>query len=186
MGRLVAVGSGVTVEHPGLGDEAAFLAAVHASRELHGDWVSPPSNHDEYVAYLERVRRPDHRGFLLRAGDTLVGVVNLNNIVLGSLRSAYAGYYAFAAGAGRGHMTEGLGLVVAHAFDELGLHRVEANIQPHNERSLAVVRRLGFAKEGFSPRYLFIAGQWRDHERWAVTSEVFRRPGDRLTDRGTG
>ncbi len=64
-------------------------------------------------------------------------------------------------------MTEAADLAVRYAFDTLGLHRVEANIQPGNAPSIALVRRLGFAREGFSPRYLRISGEWRDHERWA-------------------
>jgi ribosomal-protein-alanine N-acetyltransferase len=57
------------------------------------------------------------------------------------------------------------------AFGELGLHRLEANIQPGNARSIALVRVLGFEKEGFSRRYLKIDGDWRDHERWALLSD---------------
>jgi len=61
--------------------------------------------------------------------------------------------------------------VVSRAFRQLRLHRLEANIQPDNEASRRLVKRLGFKLEGFSPRYLKIAGKWRDHERWAVTAE---------------
>ena len=67
-------------------------------------------------------------------------------------------------------MAEGLGLVLRRAFRRLGLHRVEANIQPGNRASRALVRRLGFRREGFSPRYLKIGGRWRDHERWALVA----------------
>jgi [ribosomal protein S5]-alanine N-acetyltransferase len=62
-------------------------------------------------------------------------------------------------------------VVLDTVFGELRLHRVEANIQPGNARSIALVRRLGFEKEGYSRRYLLIAGDWRDHERWALLAE---------------
>lgn len=62
-------------------------------------------------------------------------------------------------------MTQGIRLVMHHAFGPLGLHRVEANIQPANVASIALVKRLGFGREGVSPRYLKIGGRWRDHER---------------------
>ena len=68
-------------------------------------------------------------------------------------------------------MTEAVRLAAAHAFGVLGLHRLEANIQPENLRSIALVKRLGFRLEGFSPRYLRIGGEWRDHERWALLAE---------------
>jgi ribosomal-protein-alanine N-acetyltransferase len=71
-----------------------------------------------------------------------------------------------------GLMTEALRAAVAYAFSELGLHRVEANIQPGNTASTALVRRLGFKQEGLSPRYLRINGEWRDHERWALLADM--------------
>jgi ribosomal-protein-alanine N-acetyltransferase len=71
-------------------------------------------------------------------------------------------------------MLEGVGLVLSRAFGPLRLHRVEANVQPGNERSKALVRRLGFTKEGYSERYLKIGGRWRDHERWAILAENWR------------
>lgn len=166
----------VSLHTPGEEDAPEYLAAVAASTELHGPWVTPPASQAAFAAYLERLREPTHAGFFLREGGRLAGVVNINNIVMGALRSGYLGYYAFTGGEGRGRMTAGLRLVIDRAFGELGLHRVEANIQPENLRSTALVRRLGFTKEGFSPRYLRIAGEWRDHERWAITVEDWAKP----------
>jgi ribosomal-protein-alanine N-acetyltransferase len=77
-------------------------------------------------------------------------------------------------------MTRGLRAVLEIVFSDLGLHRVEANIQPANRRSINLVRRLGFEKEGFSPGYLMVDGEWRDHERWALRAENWpgrRAPG---------
>lgn len=99
--------------------------------------------------------------------------MNVNNIVFGALRSGYLGYGAFASHAGRGLMTEGLRAVLDAAFGDLALHRVEANIQPTNHASVDLVRRLGFEREGFSRRYLYVDGDWRDHERWALLGEMW-------------
>jgi ribosomal-protein-alanine N-acetyltransferase len=69
-------------------------------------------------------------------------------------------------------MSEALKLVVSYAFGELGLHRLEANVQPENAASIRLVQRSGFRNEGYSPHYLFIDGDWRGHERWAITREM--------------
>ena len=76
-------------------------------------------------------------------------------------------------------MHDGLRLVLRFAFGPLGLHRLEANIQPGNESSVALVKGAGFRLEGYSPRYLKIAGRWRDHERWAILSEDRRGRAER-------
>jgi ribosomal-protein-alanine N-acetyltransferase len=106
-----------------------------------------------------------------RSDGALAGVVNLNNIIGGGLQQAFVGYYGLAPHYGQGYMTEGLKLVVEHAFVDLRLHRLEANIQPANEPSKKLAQRAGFRYEGFSPRYLQVGGEWRDHERWALVSD---------------
>lgn len=157
-------------------DEVELLDRARASRRLHGQWVRPPSNRDEFAAYVRRARRRDVETLLVCRNDDgggggVAGVVTLSQIVMGPFRNAYAGYYAFVPHAGQGFMTEGLGLTLQHAFRPLELHRVEANVQPGNAASIALIRRCGFRLEGFSPRYLEVAGRWRDHERWAITAE---------------
>jgi ribosomal-protein-alanine N-acetyltransferase len=146
------------------------LARSRASRALHHPWVAPPSNPDQFARYVERVRNPLNCGFLVchAQSQEIAGVINISNIVLGLFRSGYLGYYAFAGFERQGLMREGLQAVVRHAFRKLKLHRLEANIQPGNVASIALVRSCGFSKEGYSPRYLKIGGRWRDHERWAI------------------
>lgn len=160
----------VTVRAPAPADEHAFVAAVRASTPLHGRWVAPPRTRAEFALYLARMSRPENAAFLVchRDDGALAGVVNITNIVRGVFCSGYLGYYAFAGHERQGLMCEGLLAVTRHAFTRLRLHRLEANIQPGNVASIALVRSCGFAKEGYSPRYLKISGRWRDHERWAI------------------
>src|ERR1044072_10012638 len=167
----------VQLKTPSAMDESRFLQAARRSRAFLRQWASPPRTSDAYRAYLQRIAAPTHKGRLvvLRTSGDLIGVINVNEIVRGSFHSAYLGYYAFVPHAGHGYMTEGLALALRWIFSSLRLHRVEANIQPDNEASRALVRRLGFRCEGFLPRYLKVAGRWRDHERWALTVEDWRK-----------
>jgi ribosomal-protein-alanine N-acetyltransferase len=162
----------ITLEAPSTRRRDEFLTAVARSRALHRPWASPPSSSKAFAQYLARSRKPTHAGYWVRTeSDELAGVINLSEIVRGSFRSAYLGYYAFVPYHGCGYMTLGLQAVIRRAFRVLRLHRLEANIQPANVASRRLVRRLGFRREGLSPRYLKIAGRWRDHERWALTVE---------------
>lgn len=159
--------------------EPDLIAGVNRSHVLHRPWVFAPSNHEEFANYVERIQSGRTLGFLLRrnSDQQAAGVINISEPVMGVFRSAYLGFYAFAGFERQGYMKEGLALVLDTAFGELGFHRLEANIQPANLTSAALVGRLGFRKEGFSPRYLFIDGAWRDHERWAILSDEW--PGNR-------
>lgn len=103
--------------------------------------------------------------------DRLVGQLTLGNIVRRALCSAYAGYWIDSRAAGRGVMPTALALAVDHAFRAGGLHRIEVNIRPENTASRRVVEKLGFREESYLARYLHIAGAWRDHIGYALTTE---------------
>ena len=160
------------LELPSKGRRSEFLAAVKRSRKLHGHWVSPPRTVKAFDKNLERFASKAHVGYwVVTESGELAGAININEIVRGTFRSGYLGYYSLAPHNGRGHMMAGLHAVVSRAFQQLHLHRLEANIQPDNDASRRLVKQLGFRLEGYSPRYLKIAGKWRDHERWALTLE---------------
>lgn len=151
----------------------AFGGAMKSSSGLHQPWVSAPTTELAFRRYIKRVRGDVDDGFLIlrHDDDAIVGVVNLNVIVYAALCSAYLGYYGVAEHSGKGYMKEGMMQVINLAFSELGLHRLEANIQPDNSSSLSLVQSLGFQREGYSPRYLKISDEWRDHERWALLAD---------------
>jgi ribosomal-protein-alanine N-acetyltransferase len=155
-------------------DQHEYIRLARASAGLHHPWMTLPATPAEFEAYVARFDQPTALGLLVCLRDTgaIAGQININNIVRGNFRCGAIGYAAFAAAAGRGYMSEGLALVLRLAFGELGLHRLEANIQPANEASRQLVRRCGFRLEGYSPAFLFIDGSWKDHERWAITSEM--------------
>ena len=168
--------AGVLLRAPRAEDQEEFLAATRASRAFHRPWVSPPLTPSSFQDYLRRNERDDFEALLAceRESGRIAGVFNLSQIFRGGFQNAYLGYWAVHGFQGRGLMSQALGLVLAHAFRKLKLHRVEANIQPGNLASRALVKRAGFRLEGFSPRYLKVAGRWRDHERWALCREDWR------------
>ena len=161
------------IEH---GDRDEFLTLVRESRELHRPWAYPPDRNEQFDDLVARSRRDDVVTLLgCRLEDQAIfGVFTISQIVRGSFQSAYLGYYGHARYARRGYMREALKIVLDHAFGPMGLHRIEANIQPGNAPSTALALGAGFRLEGFSPRYLLIGGRWRDHERYAITVEEWR------------
>lgn len=153
-------------------DAGAFVEAARRSREFHRPWTTAPCDLVSFQTYHDRFDGTSHFGFVVYLASTneLVGAINLTNVVYGSFRSGYLGYFAFAGYEGKGLMKQGLSLVCRYSFSKLHLHRVEANIQPKNLASTALVQRCGFMKEGYSTAYLKIGGKWRDHERWALVN----------------
>ena len=153
-------------------DEEDFLAAVDRSRSLFNGWVDPPSSPERFSEHLTKYAANNNFSYVARTAEgQLIGCINVNEIVRGAFQSAFLGYYAFAPNNGQGLMKAAMASVLTLAFSDLDLHRLEANIQPNNAPSIALVKSLGFRLEGHSPRYLKIAGEWRDHERYAITTE---------------
>ena len=164
----------VFIKKPTKKDCQGLRSLITRSKQLHYPWVvHPEPTEQECQNYISRCQNDDFEGLLICHLDTnrIVGVANLSQIIYRGFHNAYLGYYVDVDFAGQGLMTQGLRLAINHAFYTLKLHRLEANIQPENRKSIALIQRLGFCKEGFSQRYLKINGEWRDCERWALTIE---------------
>jgi ribosomal-protein-alanine N-acetyltransferase len=170
-------GPRVYLRAPSPRDREEFLARNRSSARLYRGVATPMRDAAAFTTYLDRCRQVDYYGLLVCRveDDAIVGSVNLSQIVRGGFQSAYMGYQVFAPFDGQRYMSDAMPLVLRVVFRRLRLHRVEANIQPTNVASIALARRAGFVKEGYSPRYLKIAGRWRDHERWAMTAETYRK-----------
>jgi len=167
---------------------AAAAAFFERNRAPHARWNPPPDESHFTVAgqraLLDTAAQGMAGGSLaswwlldrdaqVQAGECdVLGRVQLTQIARGPFCSAMLGYAIDAAHEGRGLMREALQAVLADAFGRLGLHRVQANVRPENERSLALLARLGFEREGLAREYLFIDGAWRDHVMTAL-----RHPG---------
>lgn len=172
----VATGPRVVLRVPVPSDAQPWAELVAANRDFVRPWIDLPDDDDVQAVFQRTLEQAQDARFeklwvVAREGGALLGVLNLNEIVRGVFCSAYLGYWISGAHARQGLMREAVALGLGYAFGPLGLHRLEANIQPGNEASKALVRGLGFVQEGFSERYLKIGGQWCDHERWAITVE---------------
>lgn len=165
--------SRVFIRKPVKADGKELLLLHKKNRSFRFPWVHPPLDKEGCKAYIKRCENDDFEGFLIchSTDKHIVGVVNLSQIFYGAFQNAYLGYYVHMDFAGQGLMSEGVRLGINHAFHTLNLHRIEANIHPENIASLRLINRMGFTKEGFSRRYLYINGEWQDHERWALTVE---------------
>lgn len=151
-------------------DAEALAAAYRRNRDHLAPWdpVRPPEfftaegQRAALATQLAQVERGQSAAWVLTHGDGVIGRVNLNNIVMGVLRSASVGYWVDAR-----HTRRGLaGAAVEHACAEallLGLHRVEAGTMLHNSASQRVLVRAGFEHYGTARAFLFVAGAWQDH-----------------------
>lgn len=110
-------------------------------------------------------------GFGIFVHGRFGGEINVSNIVRGAMQSCTVGYWIDEALAGHGYMPEAMAVILRFAFEEIGLHRVEAGIIPRNLASRRVVEKLGIREEGLAERFLQINGVWEDHLRFGITVE---------------
>ncbi len=146
---------------------AQWLAPWEATRPpLESDQPSP--SYYEMVRYYNkegRELRSISLGIWFREGgrERLVGQITLGGIVFGAYRGAHIGYWIDQRVANRGYTTRAVKALTNFAFNELHLHRIEINLRPENAASKKVAEKSGYSYEGLRPKYLHIAGDWRDH-----------------------
>lgn len=151
-------------------------------------WSPPADPALTTLAHHERTMADDAEAFVANVAwrwwltpldepGRIVGTVRFSQVSYGPFRSAMLGYAIDAAHEGRGLMREALAAAIDEVFSpRVNLHRVQANVRPENARSLALLQRLGFEREGLAREYLFIDGAWRDHVLTARRNPDFVRP----------
>ena len=112
-----------------------------------------------------------------RRNHELIGGLTIGHIRRGAAQSCMIGYWMGERFAGQGHMTAGLNLVTGYIFGQLALHRIEAACIPENDRSIRLLEKAGFQREGYMKEYLKIRGEWRDHLLYALISSNHNKSG---------
>jgi ribosomal-protein-alanine N-acetyltransferase len=170
-GQSAGSNRSVTVRLVRPDDAGALAALVLGSRAALAPWE--PLHSEEYftepgqrrglVQALARQARGEQHPYVVLVDGRPAGRVNLNDVVRGAFQNAHLGYWIDVEHQGRGVATAAVRAVLAAAFGELGLHRVQAGTLVDNHASRRVLAKLGFAEIGFAPRYIRIAGRWQDH-----------------------
>lgn len=174
---LVLAGKSILLRPPAYRDFARWAEARRQSREFlrkwEPEWANDELSRRAWRSRIAHVKRERKRGtgyaFLLfdSQGAELRGGITLSNIRRGVSQSAQIGYWMHVDHAGKGYMAEALGLIIAFAFERLLLHRIEAACIPGNERSIGLLEKAGFQREGLLKSYLRINGEWQDHYLYA-------------------
>jgi ribosomal-protein-alanine N-acetyltransferase len=188
----VLEGPHVVLRPPRSRDYDAWRSLRRASRDFlkpyEPRWTEADLNRQAYGARLWRGRQEARRGtdysFLLfektAHGEKLVGGLTISNVRRRAAQFATLGYWMGEEFAGRGLMTEAVGVLLPYFFDTLALHRLQAAFLPHNQASRRVLEKNGFREEGYAEHYLQIDGKWADHVLFALTRERWEarpRPG---------
>lgn len=152
-------------------DESAFVALAKESLQFHWKWIKLPTDSDAFMRYLSRFDDKNEFCFVISDADSIVGFVSLTGIERKPYHRGRLGYGIFEQYAKMGYISFGLEYVIRFAFENLELHRLEADIQPENDPSKRLIKKMGFTCEGVSRKFIRINGEWIDHERWALTSD---------------
>lgn len=160
------------------GDADAVAELLRLNRDFLAPW-EPLRDEEYYTADGQRaviegaLARPDsvHPRVILNEAGRVAGRITLSEIVRGPVQSCSLGYWVGAVDNGHGLATAAVGEVVAAAFSDLGLHRIQAGTLTHNVGSQRVLERNGFTRIGLAPAYLKIAGRWQDHILFQVVAE---------------
>jgi [ribosomal protein S5]-alanine N-acetyltransferase len=181
--QAAPAGSGIsrstaqTLVRPLTGDDApAFLALAEKSSQFHQKWIKLPTDRDAFERYLSKFDDKNAFCFVVCDADIIVGSVSLTGIEREPYQRGRLGYGVFEQYARMGYMSFGLERVIRLAFDNFKLHRLEADIQPENDPSKRLIKKMGFTREGISRKFICINGEWIDHERWALTLDEWRKP----------
>ncbi len=169
---------------PRTGDVGEIRRIMRVNHEHLRPWnpAPPPGEDPSSITEVSKTvlrQRRDWKhgsGYVFMVADReeparFIGKIALSGIMRGAMYGAYLGYWMSAESQGQGLATEAIVAVLDFAFGPAGLHRVQAAIMPRNERSLRVIGKLGFRREGYAERYLQIAGRWEDHIIFAMTRE---------------
>jgi ribosomal-protein-alanine N-acetyltransferase len=175
--RATLSGAKVYLRHP-LESDFAELSELYAKSRNHlRGFASTEFGQAQFERIMCDAALESNEYFLICTSEdkAIAGTINLSQIFRKSFQNAYLGYMLGAGFTGFGYMSESVALALRFAFADLKLHRIEANVQPSNRPSIKVLERNGFTREGFSRRYLKIGGRWRDHERWAIIAEDWKK-----------
>ena len=167
-------------------DEQAWRALRLADNDRLAPWEATlpagggeaPSAFAGFVRHQTlRARLGEAMPFVVEVDGAFAGQVAVDPIVWGAMRSAQVGYWIGGDWQGRGIMRLSVAMVLDHLLGPVGLHRVEINVRPDNERSLALCRGLGLREEGLRRGYMHINGSWADHVSFAALAEEAHGPG---------
>jgi len=166
------------------GDAEAVLDLQLRNKEFFQKYVSTRSNEFYTLEVQKQLIKSNNEqskrdekysfGIFEKDTDALIGNIALTEVFRGPLQSCYIGYYLDLECNGNGYMTEAVSLAVKFGFEEIKLHRIEAGVMPHNLRSMRVLEKAGFVKEGIARKNVNINGKWEDHQVLAILDEDYK------------